>query len=455
MATASEFNFYIPADAAYILNKLRSDGFAAYIAGGAVRDMLRGITPHDYDIATSAKPAEIKRAFGKTVDTGIRHGTVTVIINRNSFEVTTFRKDGTYEDSRHPSSVEFITDPAEDCARRDFTVNAMMYSPEKGLLDFFGGRADIEKGIIRCVGDPYTRFCEDALRMLRALRFRACCSFTIEEETKNAVKKLSPLIREVSGERIRDELGKILLSAHPEYIGELIDLGLMEYIMPQLLTCFSTPQKNKYHIYNVGEHTMFTLKSTPPDIILRWAALLHDIGKPKCMSTDKNGTIHFYGHHWESRLIAMDILHRLRLDNESIKSILTLVENHDVRIDETPAAVKRIMARTGKELFAKLIILQDADNAAKNPLYYAEKKQHTEKIKEIFENVVSENQPFMTSQLMVNGFDLQKIGFRPGREIGDTLKSLLNEVIENPSLNSRSYLLERASQLRASAHAHN
>ncbi len=431
-----------------IIEKINKAGYEAYIAGGAVRDTLMGRTPHDYDIATSAPPEVIKRLFSRTIDTGIKHGTVTVVCNKTGYEVTVFRRDGKYCDGRRPESVEFVTDVREDCMRRDFTINAMMYSPETGILDLCGGREDIDKRIIRCVGEPEKRFTEDALRMLRAVRFRAVLGFDIEAETERAIKKYAVLIKKVSKERILEELNKILLSEHPDFIRDLHRLGLLKFIIPQLDKCFGEPQRNKYHIYDVGEHIMQTVKNTPPDLILRWAALLHDTGKPCCPSTDANGIIHFYGHHRESRRIAADVLHRLHMDTASIKDIALLVENHDYRVEPSFAAVKRMMSKTGDELFEKLMLLQKADNLAKNPKHYPEKLKRINSAMSIYRQVIASNQPYRISDLVVNGSDLMKAGYKQGREIGDTLKSLLDEVIIDPELNTRSRLIRRAAEMK-------
>lgn len=436
--------FNIPDSVISILNRLETYGFSAFIAGGAVRDLIMDKVPHDYDIATSAQPQDIKSIFSRTIDSGIKHGTVTVVENKTGYEITTFRCDGKYKDGRHPENVSFVKDAREDCARRDFTINAMMYNPKDGILDYFGGRSDIEKQTIRCVGSPEQRFKEDALRMLRAIRFSAVLSFDIEEETWKAIKKCAILIKKVSSERILEELNKILLSENPEYIRKLHKCGLLSYIMPELERCFGEPQRNKYHIYDVGEHIIQTVKNTPPDMVLRWAALLHDIGKPCCSSTDSNGVIHFYGHHRESSTIAVDLLHRLRMDSNTIHDISVLVENHDVRVEPSQPAVKRMMARTGEPLFEKLLLLQTADNMAKNPLHFPEKKKLIDSAHRIYKEILAERQPYLISHLAVNGKDLIRLGYKPGKEIGDVLKKLIDEVIINPSFNSRDYLLKAA-----------
>lgn len=431
-----------------IVSSLENAGFSAYIVGGAVRDILMGKTPHDYDFTTSATPPEIKKVFNKTVDTGILHGTVTVIENSNAYEVTTFRSEEGYLDSRHPDKVTFGCSLEKDLQRRDFTINAMCYSKKDGLIDSFGGQEDIKNKIIRTVGNPEQRFSEDALRMLRAVRFSAQLDFDIEEETKNAIKTQAHLIKKISGERIFGELNKILLSDNPEKVILLRETGLMQHILPELDRCFSVPQKNKYHIYNVGDHIIHATKETPKDLSIRWSALLHDIGKPGCMSVDSSGIIHFYGHHKESVTLADGILRRLHADNELKKDVLSLIENHDVRIDPVPHNVKRMMSKVGDNLFLKLLEIQIADNKAKNPVYLPEKLQRLSSVRAVYETVIAEGQPYLLSDLVVNGRDLIKLGFRAGREIGDTLKILLSEVMMTPSLNTRDYLLKRAKEIK-------
>lgn len=431
-----------------ILERLNNAGFRSYVAGGAVRDLIMNKMPNDYDIATDAKPDDVKKLFRKTIDTGIKHGTVTVIENGEGYEITTFRKDGAYSDNRHPSEIEYVKDKRIDCLRRDFTINAMMYNPESGLVDFFCGRRDIRKHIIRCVGKPEDRFKEDALRMLRAVRFKAQLGFEIEERTELAIRKYAVLIKKVSKERILDELNKILLSDNPDGVRDLHRLGLLKFILPELERCFGEKQRNKFHIYDVGEHIMQTIKNTPPDLILRWAALLHDTGKPCCSSVDSNGIIHFYGHHRESRRITVDVLHKLHMDSNSIRDIALLVENHDYRVEPSFGAVKRMMSKTGADLFEKLLTLQKADNAAKNPELLPEKLKRIDGGLEIYREVLAKNQPYRVTDLVLNGRDLMEIGYRQGKEIGDTLKALLDEVIIRPELNTRAYLVKRAKEMR-------
>ncbi len=431
-----------------VLQRLIDKGYDAYIAGGAVRDLVMGKAPHDYDITTNAKPPEIKKLFKKTIDTGLSHGTVTVVENGIGYEITTYRTESGYSDSRHPDRVEFVDNLREDLKRRDFTINAMCQKNDDEVIDLFGGKDDIKKRLIRTVGEPRERFSDDALRMLRAVRFSAVLGFEIEEKTAEAIKLCAKNIKKVSYERILGELNKILLSDNPSAVSKLRELGLLEYILPELDRCFDTSQKNKYHLFNVGEHIIHAVRETERDLVLRWAALLHDIGKPLCRSVDANGIIHFYGHHKESALLASNVLRRLRLDSESTRDILVLIENHDVRIEPSPPVVKRMLLKVGDRLFPKLLSLQIADNLAKNPKYFPEKLQRIESAREVFEKVIAEGQPYTLAHLPVNGKDLIKLGFRAGREIGDTLKTLLGEVMINPELNTREYLIKRAIELK-------
>lgn len=427
-----------------ILMVLENAGYEAYIVGGAVRDRMMGRIPTDYDIATNARPEQVKALFSHTIDTGLKHGTVTVAENKIGYEVTTYRRESGYCDMRHPDKIAFVETIEEDLKRRDFTVNAMAYSPKRGMIDLFGGEDDINERIIKCVGTAEERFKEDALRMLRAVRFAACLDFELAPEVLKAIRKCAVLIKNISPERILGELNKILLCDHPERMKLLYESGLMRYIIPELCECFETVQNNKYHIYNVGDHIMKAMENAPNDLILRWAALLHDVGKPACKCKDQNGIYHFYGHHRESAKIANDVLHRLRMDRDSIRDIIVLIENHDVRIESNPAAIKRMLARTGEKLFLQLLLLQEADNRAKNLKYLDEKLAKLHGVYNQYQRIIAEGQPYTVSQLQINGRDLIKLGFKAGREIGDTLRVLLEEVVIDPSLNRRDYLIKRA-----------
>ncbi len=431
----------IPDDISSIMDKIRAAGSTAYLYGDAVRDCILGKTPTEYKIATNARPDEIKALFTRTIDTSAQSGAVTVIIGKSGYEVITFKKDT-------QNGMVFSDDPRDECLRADFTINAMLFDRFEGLTDYFGGQRDIQLHLIRCIGHPERRFGEDPIMMLRAVRLKAALNFRIDRFTEKIIKKCAVMIKKVNPVRIADELNKILLSDNPGCIRDLHRLGLLTHIMPQLEACFGEPQKNKYHIYDVGEHIMHTIENTPNDHTLRWAALLHDIGKPCCPSTDPNGTIHFYGHHRESRRIAMDILHRFKMDPQSIHDIALLVENHDYRVDPNYTSVKRMMSKTGEELFEKLLLLQKADNMSKNPKHYPEKRNRINSALALYKEIIATKQPYKISDLAVNSSDLLKLGYRQGREISDTLRSLLDEVIIKPELNTRVYLMNRATEMR-------
>ncbi|MDD6763603.1 MAG: CCA tRNA nucleotidyltransferase [Clostridiales bacterium] len=429
--------------AAGITDRLNKAGYRAYIAGSTVRELLLSMTPNCYEIVTNAAPENIKSLFRHTIDAGIGNNTITVVENKTGYEVTSMYCDNAADDGRCADE-----ERGELCRQRDFTINAVLYNPNEGIVDYYGGRQDMADSLIRCVGDPEQCFRADALGMLRAVRLSAVLDFKIEQQTERAIRKCAVLIKKADHGKIRDELNKILLSKHPDKIRELHRLGLLRFIIPELERCFGEPQKNKYHIYDVGEHIMHTVINTPPDLVLRWSALLHDTGKPCCPSTDANGIIHFYGHHRESRRISVDVLHRLRMDADMIKDIAMLVENHDYRVDANYTAVKRMMSKTGAELFEKLLILQKADNMAKNPAHLPDKLKRIECGLGIYRQVIARKQPYRISDLAVNTRDLINIGVRQGREAGDMLKALLDEVIIKPELNTHAYLLKRAKEIR-------
>lgn len=435
----------IPDDVSSIIKTLCSAGFSAYISGEAARDCIMGKTPSRYKIATNAKPDDIKKLFSHTINTESHRGISTVIINKTGYELLTFQK-------RNSGGISFSDNPYDGSARSDFTINAMMFNSADGIIDYFGGQKDIHLRLIRCIGHPEHRFKEDPLIMLRAVRLKAVLNFRIDHFLEKMIRKCAVLIKKVDPERIADELNKILLSDKPDCIRDLHRLGLLTHIIPQLEKCFFEPQKNKYHIYDVGEHIMHTIQNTPNDLVLRWSAMLHDIGKPCCPSTDANGTIHFYGHHRESRRIALDILHKFRMSPELIRDITLLVENHDFRVEPNYTAVKRMMAKTGPELFEKLLLLQKADNMAKNPKHFPEKLNRLNSTLALYKEIIAANQPYRISDLVVNSADLAKLGCKQGREITDILKTLLDEVIVKPELNSRLYLINRATELKKRKH---
>lgn len=434
---------FIPNDVKIILDTLKNNGYESYIVGGSIRDCKIGTSlPKDYDVTTNALPEEIIKLFDKTIPTGIEHGTVTVMINGEGYEVTTYRIDGEYLDNRRPDAVIFVSNLKEDLARRDFTINALAFNEEDGLIDYFGGIEDLDNKIIRAVGEPNKRFQEDALRMLRAIRFSARLDFHIEEKTLEAIKANCQLILNVSNERVRDELCKILISNNPKKGLRLLEeTKLLESILPELQAAVGFNQKNPHHDKDVFEHILAVVEKCPPELNLRLAALLHDIAKPECFTIDKEGIGHFYGHDKKGVILSEQILRRLKFDNESINKISILVKEHmNVLEKPTDASVKRLINRVGKDLLNYLFALQRADalGSASSEIRLEEIDRVEKKASSILESKV----PLSTKELAINGRDLiQEFSLKPGVEIGDMLKFLLDKVLENPQLNSKKELL--------------
>ncbi|WP_027627051.1 CCA tRNA nucleotidyltransferase [Ruminiclostridium cellobioparum] len=436
-----------PGSVGYIINKLNEKGFEAFIVGGCVRDSVLGKDPHDWDITTSALPADVKETFGRTYDAGIKHGTVSVAVEDEIFEVTTYRVDGKYSDSRRPDNVSFTASLKEDLARRDFTVNAMAYNYQTGLVDYFEGLQDIKNRQIKAVGNAGARFQEDALRMLRAIRFSAQLGFEIEKNTFDAISGNSGLIKNISRERIREEVDKLLTSQNPSCFNKLYHSGLLEHILPEFVACYHTEQNNPYHIYNVAEHIIRTVESIPKSSILRWTMLLHDIGKPLSRTTDDQGIDHFYGHQEVSVRMADSILNNLRLDKLSIKKILTLVRYHDVDIFDTGKSIRKVLNKVGEDLFLSLLEVQRADAMGQNPVYLDKRLVKLDNIKRIYKEIKDKGQCLSLSDMAVNGDDLISLGMEPGRKVGEMLGYLFDRVLENPELNDKEKLIELAKQL--------
>ena len=426
-----------------IIGKLNEAGYEAYIVGGCVRDTLLRKDPNDWDITTSATPAQVKAVFPRTVDTGIQHGTVTVMKGKRGYEVTTYRIDGAYEDARHPKEVTFTPDLREDLKRRDFTINAMAYHPNVGLVDLFGGRKDLEDHVIRCVGDPKERFSEDALRMMRAIRFAAQLDDRIEEGTLAAVKELAPTIAKISAERIQTEMVKLLLSDHPEQFRNFYQCGLTAYFLPEFDRMMRTEQNNPHHCYTVGEHTLHSLSYVEAEVSLRLAMLLHDIAKPLTKTTDERGVDHFRGHPEYGRKTAGEILKRLKFDNHTIAMVKGLVAYHDRRIEPTEKAVRRAVYQIGEKYFPALFEIRKADVMAQSGYQRKEKLAAIEEGLRIYQKIKKEQQCVSLKNLAVNGGDLVNAGMKPGREIGAVLERMLQDVIENPSHNKKEYLLKQ------------
>lgn len=431
----------LPAGVARALSMMENAGYEAFIVGGCVRDALMGIPPKDYDITTSALPEETKAVFReyRVIETGIQHGTVTVMMEGMPLEITTYRTEGTYSDNRHPDSVSFTTSLREDVARRDFTMNAIAYSPTRGLIDHFGGEADIRAGIIRCVGDPDTRFREDALRMMRGIRFASVLGFRIEENTAAAIRGNKERIPTVSAERIRVELTKLLCGVNVKNV--LMDWwDVLGVVIPEILPMHNFDQKTPYHIYDVWEHTAVAVSETPPVTHLRLSAFLHDIGKPSSFFTDEKGIGHFYGHPAVSAEMAEEILARLKYDNVTRCRVITLVKEHDRIIEPTETAVKRALSRLTPEVFFNLLAIKRADNLAQSP-NYRDRLETYDAIEAMAQDILEKNECISVAALAVNGSDLIALGMKPGREIGEMLSHLLEQVIRGKLENEQEELL--------------
>ena len=437
----------LPKDVEYIINTLQRAGYEAYAVGGCVRDTILNREPDDWDITTSAKPMEIKKLFPVTIDTGIQHGTVTVLRNHVGYEVTTYRIDGEYADNRHPKEVIFTASLKEDLLRRDFTINAMAYNHEDGIIDEYGGLNDISDGIIRCVGNPYDRFSEDALRIMRAVRFSAQLGYRIEEETSKAIVKLAPNLSTISAERINTELTKLLLSPNPDYLRDACRLGITRVVLPEFDKCMECEQVNPHHCYSVGEHTLHSLRFVPNDRVLRYTMLFHDFGKPDTRSVGEDGRMHFYGHPLVSERMASDIMHRLKFDNDTLHAVKLLCRNHDLEIIEDKKHVRRAMNKLGSDNFSKLLMVKRADCMAQSDYKREEKLASLDKLESIYDEIVSAKECVCMKDLAVCGRDLIDLGVKPGPAMGAILDELLSKVIDEPSLNNREVLLDMVKKL--------
>lgn len=434
----------IPEKAEIILHTLEEAGYEAYVVGGCVRDSILGRSPDDWDITTSAKPEEVKALFRRTVDTGLIHGTVTVMLDKEGFEVTTYRVDGEYEDGRHPKEVSFTASLEEDLKRRDFTINAMAYNPKRGLVDLFGGVQDMENRIIRCVGNPLERFTEDALRILRAVRFSAQLGFSIEGETLKAISVLAPNLKYVSAERIQVELLKLLVSPHPDYLRTAYEAGITKEILPEFDRCMETEQNTPHHCYNVGEHTLQSLLNIRADKVLRLTMLLHDFGKPVVKRTDEDGRDHFKTHGPEGEKMAVSILRRLKMDNDTIRKVRSLIKWHDYRPKGEAVSVRKAISLIGEELFPLYLEVQKADILAQSAYRREEKLARLTAVSALYEEILDRGQCISLKTMALTGRDLIDAGYTPGKELGGILEKLLIHVLENPEDNKKEILLKLA-----------
>ena len=450
----------MPKGVGIIIKTIEEAGYEAYAVGGCVRDCLIGRQPADWDITTSALPQEVKKLFRKTVDTGIKHGTVTVLLKENgnlsSYEVTTYRIDGEYEDGRHPKEVSFSKNLEEDLKRRDFTINAMAWHPQRGLVDLFGGAEDLEKKLIRCVGDPYERFSEDALRMMRAVRFAAQLGGSIHEDTVRAIRELSDNTEKVSAERIRVEAEKLLVSDNPAMFRLFYEYGLTAHFLPEFDECMKTAQETPHHCYSVGEHILHSLESINTvalseesgdayerDLkVLRLAMLLHDIAKPLMKTIDEKGICHFKGHPKKSAEMADEILKRLKYDNDTIGRVKKLIEFHDDRTEADRRLMRRFVNRAGRDAFPLIFYVQEADVLAQSTYHREEKLARLYRIHAMWREIEDNGECVEMPQLAVKGADLIAAGVSPGPAMGAVLAEMLKDVLEEPEHNTKEYLLE-------------
>lgn len=429
-----------------LISTLQGAGYKAYAVGGCVRDAVLSRNVNDIDICTSATPEEVEKVLEtngiKFVETGLKHGTITAVVEHKPFEITTFRTDGEYLDNRRPENVTFVTDLKEDLSRRDFTVNAMAYNAQEGIVDCFGGIEDIKNKLIRAVGDADTRFNEDALRIMRALRFAAVLGFDIEEGTKKAIFKNKDLLLNIASERIYTELIKLLMGDYCEKV--LLDYReVIAVVIPELKPCFDFPQNSKWHIYDVYTHTVKSTALAPLKDYMRLSLFLHDIGKPFCKTTDENGQDHFKGHAKVSAEKAHDILKRLKVSNEVLNKTVTLIEKHDKYISGRDTVIKRWLRELGEDLTFDYIDFKIADLSTHNMTYSEEEIEVLIQIKAKTRWIIDTNQPYKIADLKINGNDLKVLGYT-GKQIQEELEVLITQVSGNPLCNTREKLLSMA-----------
>lgn len=435
----------IPAGPAAILAGLAAGGHSAYVVGGCVRDALRGRVPHDWDVCTSARPEQVAACFpGRPVlPTGVRHGTVTVLLEGVPYEVTTYRVDGAYSDGRRPDQVRFVDRLPQDLARRDFTINAMAAGPDGRVVDLYGGRADLAAGLVRCVGDPDARFGEDALRMLRAARFASACGFRVEEATAQSVHRSRALLGRVAPERIRAELVGLL--AGPGVEGVLLDFpDLLAVFWPQLAPMVGFDQRSPWHPLDLWRHTARAVAAAPPQGYARLALLLHDIGKPETFTLGPDGRGHFPGHATRGAQLAAELLRGLRFDNETIETVTRLIACHDAPLGEDAPGLLRWLARLGPGGLEALFQVKGADCLAQDPTLAAPVLAGLDRARSVTEDLLARGACYRVDQLAVNGRDLLALGVPRGPRVGALLRALLEQVMDGQTENSRAALLEAA-----------
>lgn len=438
--------YRLPREVNMVLDAMTARGFHPYLVGGCVRDLLLGSEPSDYDMTSDALPEEVMAIFGERAHpTGLQHGTVSVCCGGRVFEITTMRMDGVYHDLRHPDAVTFTDRIELDLARRDFTINAMALSPKGELTDLFGGREDLRRGILRTVGEPRERFSEDALRILRLLRFASVLGFCVEENTADAARELRGNLQSVAAERIRVEMDKLLcgkavsrvLLAYPDILGAVI---------PELLPCVGFEQRNPHHTYDVWTHTAKTVENVPPDRILRWTMFFHDLGKPQTFTVDEEGIGHMFGHTEISRQMASEVMKRLRFDRAAATKVDHLLNAFDDLFLPSRREVYREAVRCGKEEMRLLLLCKTSDGAAKAPDTAEEERKRWSAAQKEYEELLAEDACFSLSELRISGNDLKEIGFC-GKDIGAVLEKLLQEVVKERVSNEKEDLLARAQRL--------
>ena len=432
--------FNLPSYVNTVLNNIISHGFEAYIVGGCVRDFLLNRTPSDFDITTNATPLQVEEIFKDfhVIETGLQHGTVTVVVEGVTVEITTYRIDGLYSDGRHPDNVQYTSKLKDDLSRRDFTINAMAYNHKVGIVDKFNGINDLKNGLITCVGEPQKRFSEDALRIMRAIRFSSQLNFSIEENTSNKVHELKDTLNKVSVERIAVELNKLIMGDKPhEILTSYSDV--ISTIIPEIKSCIGFNQHSRYHKYDVWEHMAVSVQNSPKNLNIRLAMLLHDIGKPKTFTLDINGNGHFYKHAYVGAEISEKILKNLKYDNATIKRVTTLIYHHDDEFHNV-YDIKKSISKLGKEVFFELISVQQADALSKHD-FCSKHVQELEEIKTIAQDLISKNECLSLKDLSVNGNDLKSIGIQ-GKNIGDTLNILLDNVLKDTLKNDKTSLID-------------
>lgn len=433
----------MPQSAEMIIEKLTDRGFEAYIVGGCVRDCLLKRTPLDFDITTSALPQEIINTFkGYTIiPTGLKHGTVTIVIKGEPFEVTTYRIDGDYSDGRRPNEVSFTSSLFEDLGRRDFTINAMAYNHENGLIDYFGGTEDLEKGIIRCVGNAEERFSEDYLRMLRAYRFEAVLRFEMEASVKQSAIKNRANILKISAERIRVEFDKILLSDNFPKIKSFLE-DYSDTLFPDVYKMKGVIQNNPFHCFDVYDHTMEVIKNTDTDLIMRLSALFHDTGKPPTLTTDENGANHFYNHARKSAEIVSSALKALKYDNHTHDVVFCIVKYHDYNFKYDTKSIKKLLGHFGEDMSRRFLDFYYSDTMGKSDFAKEKKLPHIELCKNALDQVIASGEPFAIKDLAINGKEIMEIlHIKPGKEVGQILSYLLEQVVAEPELNTKEKLI--------------